>query len=409
MRIGYFIPSWPPGSDPNGIVTSLGHLGRQLRAMGHEVFYVTASSNEREQNRSVTVLDLRKNSSFLNKLHYKWNLEAAHFRLVSNAIADAVIKLVENNNIEIFQMEETHGWARTVIRRVPIPVVVKLDGPWFLHGPLHPFENGRPGNSHRIEREGDAIHHAAGVTAPSKNVLDLSTEFYGQLKCPTEVIPNPLPPNSGGAVRWKLDTCDRNLILFVGRFDCHKGADILLRAFAKLVHDRPAIRLLFVGPDVGLKSNSGRLIKFAEYVDQEYPSALRQRIDYRGVLPHYEIEKIRVRAYLTIVCSRYETFGNTVLEAMSAGCPTIATNTGGIPEILFDNRNGLLVPPEDISGLAAAIGKMLDDPSLALRLGEQAVHDCGNRFMPVKIAQQALNFYSTVITSYKERLRLDAI
>jgi glycosyltransferase involved in cell wall biosynthesis len=403
MRIGYFIPSWPPGSEPNGIVTSLGHLGRQLRAMGHEVFYVTAFSNEREQNQSVTILDSHKNSSFLNKLRYKLNFEAAQFRLVSSAIADAVIKLVENNNIEIFQMEETHGWAGTVIRRAPIPVVVKLDGPWFLHGPLHPQENGRPENCHRIEREGDAIHHAAGVTAPSKNVLDLSTEFYGQLKCPTEVIPNPLPPNSREAVRWKLDSCDRNLILFVGRFDCHKGADILLRAFARLAQDRPAIRLLFVGPDVGLKSEGGRLIKFAEYVIQEVPSALRQRIEYRGVLPHNEIEKLRVQAYLTIVCSRYETFANTVLEAMGAGCPTIATNTGGIPEILLNNRTGLLVPAEDISGLAAAIGKMLDDPSLALRFGEQAARDCRDRFMPTKIAQQALNFYSTVITHYKER------
>ncbi len=87
-------------------------------------------------------------------------------------------------------------------------------------------------------------------------------------------------------------------------------------------------------------------------------------------------------------------------QFLCVGCPTVATKTGGIPEILFDNRNGLLVSVEDVDGLEAAIAKLLDDPALALRLGEQAVHDCRDWFEPMKAAQWALDFYSKVIACY---------
>jgi glycosyltransferase involved in cell wall biosynthesis len=403
MRIGYYIPGWPPESVPNGIATAVGCLGRQLRAMGHEVFYVTPYSNGRVHDQCVTVLDFSKNSTIVDKVRFKWNFEATLFRQVSKGIADAVEELVQAKDLEIFQMEETHGWASAVVRRVPIPVVVKLDGPWFLHGPLQkPLASGKAENRNRVKREGEAIRHAAGLTAPSNNVINLSQTFYGQPKCPTQVIPNPVPVRIGAA-RWSLDTCDRNLMLFVGRFDRHKGADILLRTFATLAQERPAIRLLFVGPDIGLQTDDGRIINFAEFVEREIPATVRERIDYCGVLPHSEIEKLRVQAYLTVVCSRYENFPNTVLEAMSTGCPTVATGTGGIPEILVDNRNGFLAPVEDVSGLAAAIAKMLDNPSLAVRLGEQATYDCWDWFQPAKIAEQAVNFYSAVCESHEHR------
>src|SRR5262249_14977041 len=155
--------------------------------------------------------------------------------------------------------------------------------------------------------------------------------------CPTEVIRYAITPSG----RWTLDTCDRNFILFVGRFDLHKGADILLRAFAKVAKDRKEIKLLFVGPDTGLQLDGG-VIRLPEYLTQQIPAAVRERIEYLGSLPQFKIEKLRTQAYLTIVCSRYDNFPNTVIEAMAAGCPIIATNTGGIPEMIFHGRNGLL-------------------------------------------------------------------
>ena len=57
---------------------------------------------------------------------------------------------------------------------------------------------------------------------------------------------------------WHLDTCDKNTILFVGRFDVRKGADIVLKAFRLILKAFPSAKLIFVGPDVGLPGANGR-------------------------------------------------------------------------------------------------------------------------------------------------------
>jgi len=165
--------------------------------------------------------------------------------------------------------------------------------------------------------------------------------------------------------------------------------------------NRKEIKLLFVGPDVGLPLDEG-VISLSEYLTQQVPLEVRERIEYLGRLPQSDIERLRTQAYLTIVSSRYENFPNTVVEAMAAGCPTIATNTGGIREMIFDGRNGLLAGVEDVDELAATIEKMLDDPALARKLGQQAARDCRDWFDAAKVAERTVSFYSKVIRCYRE-------
>ena len=191
----------------------------------------------------------------------------------------------------------------------------------------------------------------------SSSVLSLTENFYGPLKSLKRVIPSPIVTKPE-ARRWKLETCDLNRILFIGRFDRHKGADTLLRAFATLAPTVPNLKLDFVGNDVGLILQDGRRVHLAEYIKRIAPTALSNRIKFHGPLSRSEIEKLRTTAYLTIVASRYETFGNTVIEAMAAGCPLIATNVGGISEAVVNNVNGLVVPPDDIDQLSAAVMKL---------------------------------------------------
>lgn len=393
MRIGYYIPGWPPGKVPNGIVTTLGYLGQNLRKLGHEVFYITpmAASEFNDPN----VLILNPVRSLSEQLLFKWNFEAAQYRSYSRTIAEAVCHLVRKYEIQVFQMEETQGWARTVIQQATIPVVVRLHGPWFIQRDLGHEAAGQPENLHRVSREGAAILNAAAITAPSKAVLRMTSACYGEIRAPKKVIPNPMEVATP-ARRWNLETCDKNLILFVGRFDRIKGADIVLSSFAKLAEKRPELRLLFVGPDSGLAVEGRGVVQFDEFCS-DIPDFLRQRVDYRGLLSRSEIENLRTRAYATVVTSRYETFANVVIEAMSFGCPIVATDVGGIPEIIVDKRNGLLVPSESAEGLTAALVEMLDDASLAARLGAQAALDCETWFTPSTVAQETVEFYSSVI------------
>jgi glycosyltransferase involved in cell wall biosynthesis len=73
-----------------------------------------------------------------------------------------------------------------------------------------------------------------------------------------------------------------------------------------------------------------------------------------------------------VLSSAWENFPHTVVEALAVGCPVIATAVGGVPEVVRDGENGLLVPPGDASALAGAIRRFFDDDELRRRLVEAA-------------------------------------
>jgi glycosyltransferase involved in cell wall biosynthesis len=79
-----------------------------------------------------------------------------------------------------------------------------------------------------------------------------------------------------------------------------------------------------------------------------------------------------------VLASRAEPFGLVLLEAMRAGLPVVASNAGGVPEIITHGMNGLLFEPEDFEGLANALARIALDPETASRLrrkGKQAIVD----------------------------------
>jgi glycosyltransferase involved in cell wall biosynthesis len=78
---------------------------------------------------------------------------------------------------------------------------------------------------------------------------------------------------------------------------------------------------------------------------------------------------------------------------MAYGCPVVATSVGGIPELIHNSQNGLLVPPQDVGALASACRLLLDNPELASRLGKQAWQDCRQRYAPETLALDTVEAY----------------
>jgi glycosyltransferase involved in cell wall biosynthesis len=123
----------------------------------------------------------------------------------------------------------------------------------------------------------------------------------------------------------------------------------------------------------------------------------RERVRFYGRLPSNKIEPLRRRCFLTLVFSRYETFGNVCMEALAQGSPLVATNTGGIPEIVRHDENGLLAEPDDLDDLTAKVQLLLDRPDLAARLGQAGWEDSRTRFNPMTLATQTVAFYQSVL------------
>jgi len=413
VTIAYLCSAWPSGSFPSGISGSIGNIRDALRRQGVRPFVLAdrVDGTDRDPD-AVQLGEPGPSGRWVERVlaHVAWRI-ANRFSsrdtivqpwLRANSILREVRRLKQTAGLQLLEMEESFGWARFVARRSPVPLVVRLHGPLFLVGPQTGDGHGLPA---KARLEGVGIRRAHAVSAPSQDTLEKTQSFYRLRLAHAEVIPNAvvMVPQ---AERWRPDGCDPNRILFVGRFDRLKGGDLIIDAFARVLHEQPECRLTFVGPENPLIDDAGRTWRMEEFLDDRFPDpSLRSRVERLGRLTHREILPLRQRSMVTAVCSRYETFGNVVVEAMACGCPLVAPEVGGIPEIVQDGRNGLLFRPGDAADLAVKILTLLGNPSLAEKLGRQGAVDCSERYDPEKLAEKTIAFYRQVIERWNHRRR----
>jgi glycosyltransferase involved in cell wall biosynthesis len=403
MKIALYVPSWPSGFSANGIVTYASYLVPALRALGHEVFVLTAQIMAGADDPHV--VDLRRfapPSTFWQRATARLVSDAAAYRTMTTSIIGAVKELRRRYQVDVLEMEESFGWNFEISRLNLLPVIVRLHGPWFLNGSFnHPNYNPAL-NARRERREGKAIHRANYITAPTFHVLAATEERYQRRLSASRVIANPIEPAAASGT-WDVNRCSRHTLLFVGRFDEHKGGDLALRAFAEIGADQQDAKFLFVGPNKGIRGANGDAIPYEHFITGNIPESFHSRIEFRGALSHPEVMSVRTKCYATIFSSRYEVAGYAVLEAMSLGCPLVASAVGGVPEVIQHRRNGLLTPSEDVTAIAAACRDLLNDPGLAARLGRQAWLDCRELHDPQIVAKQTLAVYQEAIDAFKQR------
>jgi len=152
-------------------------------------------------------------------------------------------------------------------------------------------------------------------------------------------------------------------VINVGTFESKKGQDVLVRAFAQLRERRPDLSLVLVG------RSGPQLQELRELIDS---LGLRDWVDLRLNLPHDQTLSLIRAARVFALSSRQEPFGIVLLEAAYFTVPVVATRVGGVPEVVADGISGLLVPADDAAALANALGRVLDDESLASRLAHNA-------------------------------------
>ena len=164
-----------------------------------------------------------------------------------------------------------------------------------------------------------------------------------------------------------------------------KGLRYLLKAYAALLVDYPELELLVVGrPQPG-----GRTEMLLERLD------LKGRVRFVSGISTEQLVRHYGEATLAVVPSIYEGFGLPAGEAMACAVPVVATDGGALPEIVDDA--GVIVPAADADALAAAIGRLLEDPSERLRLGKAGRERICRTYSWTVCAQQLVAYYRRVI------------
>jgi glycosyltransferase involved in cell wall biosynthesis len=206
------------------------------------------------------------------------------------------------------------------------------------------------------------------VVTPSRGVL---ASFPRKIRARGRVIPNPVDLTCAA-----IPQRGKGRLVAVGRLVHQKGFDLLLRAFARIAPDHPEWTLTVWG-------------------EGEQRAALEALCAHLGVAGRVQLPGLTERpgrwvqeADIFVLSSRYESFGNVITEAMVAGLPVIAFECPWGPgEILRDGEDGLLVPPEDVGALAAAIRRLIVDADLRRRLGQAAARNVRRFARDAVIAQ----------------------
>jgi glycosyltransferase involved in cell wall biosynthesis len=172
-------------------------------------------------------------------------------------------------------------------------------------------------------------------------------------------------------------------VLFIGADFARKGGWQLLDAF-KIVRQRyPDARLHIVGP-----------------ANLEIPQDLHQGVEYHGFLSKLQaddnarLQSLFRRCSLSVLPSLYEPFGLAPLESMAHQMPSVASNTGALPEFVIPGKTGELAEPGNVEDLAAKISQLIGDPDALRRMGEAGRQMVVEQFTWIKVVDRFLKIVS---------------
>ena len=197
------------------------------------------------------------------------------------------------------------------------------------------------------------------VIVNARAIADALCEIRGMPSDKFAVILNGLEERPELTVRATRN--DHVVIGCIARMDIAKGALVLFDAFAALARLRPNLRLVLAGHG----DASAELARRTESL------GLQGRVKLLG---HYggDVDALLSRFNLYVFPSLWEGFPYSIVEAMRAGVPIVATRVGGIPEAIMDGKEGLLVEPGSRDAIVDALQRLLDDPDLRRSLGRHA-------------------------------------
>ncbi len=200
-------------------------------------------------------------------------------------------------------------------------------------------------------------------------------------------------------------------LLFISRISPEKGVHDLIEAFNIVVTQHPDAQLYLIGQKIAIRkdfivelSDSPLIRDLARFYNGEYYYQLLQEkinknaanhVHFLGHIDHTEIPFHFRGTSLLVNPSIVEQFGISLVEAMASGLPTVATDIGGIPEIVEHGKTGYLVPPASPEKLAAGINLLLSDSLLRSRMGDAGRKRVVGKFTWNAAARTIENMYQS--------------
>lgn len=372
MRLALVSYEFAGTASGGGIGTYSRGVAAMMAARGHEVEVFTAAPPD-----PGTVLPV-------GVVVHAMSVERADF---PRAVASAFAERHDTRPFDVIEGPEYGAEAMEVARAFPdLPLVVKLHTPTFLideiqHSYLSSWQKARfvlggLGRGHlpkpywKYDPAGDPERAytlgASEITAPSLAILDLLRSRWNLDRSRLAHIPNVFDP-SAELLAVPLSTATGR-ITYLGRLEARKGVIDLAEAMKIVLNRAPATTFRLVGRSLPHPATGEDLAAHMRGL----LGSLAKSVEFIGGLPHTEVPRLLGDTDICVFPSIWENLPYACLEAMAAGRGVIASNGGGMAEMVDDGRSGRLVAPRDPRGLAEAILALVSDPAGRVEMGERA-------------------------------------
>jgi len=386
MNIGILTWEFPPRI-VGGIARHCNGLARALAHNGHDVHVVTLDFPGAPNYEEMGGVKIYRTSTELGHPNFlTWALLFNHF--IEKKIAD-VSRKVDLDAVHV------HDWLTGF---AGISFKHQMQTP--LVSTIHGTEIGRAQGLHNPDSFTiDGIEWWTTYEADKIIVTSgfMKAEIQGHFHLPQEkieIIPNGIDLNKynasvdRSAVRGRYGVNPgEKLILCVGRLVPQKGIEYLIRAVPTISGRYPEARLIIVG--------EGWLRGQLEYVARS--TGHQWRITFTGWIPDEELIALLNSADVLVVPSIYEPFGIVALEGMAAGVPVVASDVGGLAEIVEHEDNGVLAYSRNPDSIAWSVDRVLSDPERSKRLVQNARKMVQKTYSWEAIAMKTAEVYEGVV------------
>lgn len=362
-------------------------LARELARMGHTVHIITLEfpgAPEYEEEEGVKIHRTRIELGHPGFII--WVLLFNHF--MEKKIADIAGR-------ERFDVIHAHDW---------LVAPASISSKHYLKVPLvatiHSTEVGRSHGLHGPDSylidgfEWWLTYEAKRVIVASYSMKREVEEHFHLPSEKIDVIPNAIDASKyevnidRGAVKRKfgIDPGER-VVLFIGRLVPQKGAEYLIMATPKIIEQHPEARIVIVG-NGWVK---GHLLNLA------LSTGYSHKITFLGFISDRDLIELTLSSDVLVIPSIYEPFGIVALEGMAAGVPIVASNVGGLSEVIEHDKTGFLAYRESPDSIAWGVNRILSDPGYASWLVQNAKKKIREVYSWEAVARRTIEVYKRTI------------
>lgn len=299
-----------------------------------------------------------------------------------------LVNFLRRENVRILHghMFGSNVWAATLGPAARVPVIIAHEHGWSYEGqPLRRFLD-----RELIARSCDAIIASSELARERMIAVEGIDPERTNLVYIRNGIVKPRPTGRGTRAEFGLSEATP-LVLAVARLDPYKALHVLIDAAARLSPEFPDVRILIAGEGPDRRRLAGLI---ADRQLQDVVTLLGSRSDVPDLIAACDVATLS---------SYSETTPLAIMEYMALGKPVVATRVGGIPDLIEDGVNGLLVEPHDPDALAEGIASLLRDPERARILGRRGRERQVRDFSIDAVARRVESLYDALLERPRPR------